>query len=117
RNGEGEGRALADLALDPDAPAVHLDELLGDAEPQPRAAELGGNRGIGLFELGEHRLQPVRRNPNTGVADTVAEKIAVEIRGDLDAPLARELQRVADEIHEALRDPPAVAMRNGNAVG
>ena len=52
-NAEVEGGPFAELALDPDAAAVHLDELLGDAEPEARAAELARDGGVDLAELGE----------------------------------------------------------------
>src|SRR3989338_2795178 len=35
--GEVEGASFAHLAFDPDAPAVHFDDSLGDGEPQPQA--------------------------------------------------------------------------------
>ena len=41
------------LALDPDASAVQLHELLGDAEPEPGAAEVAGGGRVDLPELRE----------------------------------------------------------------
>ena len=38
RKREREGRALPELGLDPDAAAVHLDDALGDREPEAGAA-------------------------------------------------------------------------------
>ncbi len=39
---EGERGALAHLTLDPDPAPVHLDELLSEREPEPRALYLPG---------------------------------------------------------------------------
>src|SRR5205807_3111993 len=55
-NGKEERAALADLALDPDAAAVHLHEFLGDAEAQARPAELTRHGRVDLAELREHIL-------------------------------------------------------------
>ena len=48
--GEPEGAAHAGLALDPDLAVHQLRQRPGDGQPQPGAAVLTGDRGIGLFE-------------------------------------------------------------------
>src|SRR3954454_10615407 len=50
RQREGERAAGADLALAPDAPAVHLDEALRECEPEPGPLVVPG-AGLGLLEL------------------------------------------------------------------
>ena len=42
---------MADLRLDPDAPAMHLDDALGDRQSQPGAALFAGHRIVGLLEF------------------------------------------------------------------
>src|SRR5580700_2122503 len=51
REREGKRRALAELRLDPDFAAVHLDDALRYGEPQAGAALLAGDRIVGLLEL------------------------------------------------------------------
>src|SRR5262249_33701377 len=48
---EIDRRSLALLRLDPNAPAVHLDDALGDRQAETRSALLAGNRAVGLLEL------------------------------------------------------------------
>ena len=43
--------ALQQLRLDPNAAAVHLDDLLGDGEPEARAALRLGKGAVDLVEL------------------------------------------------------------------
>jgi transposase-like protein len=68
RDGERERRALAHLALDPDPPAVQLDELPTQGQPQPRALHLLRRRSH-LLELLEHLLLIFRSDADPGVAD------------------------------------------------
>src|SRR5258708_27876273 len=44
-DGEMESRAAADFAFDPDAAAMHFDDVLGDGETEASAACLAGARG------------------------------------------------------------------------
>src|SRR5215469_6097023 len=46
-----ERRTLAQGRLDPNAPAVHLDDLLGDGEPEAGAALGLGKGAVDLMEL------------------------------------------------------------------
>src|SRR5213594_1103132 len=69
RQGEGEGRALAHRRLDPDLPAVLLDDPLRDHEPQPRAARFAGRRGVELGEPLEQTVQVALGDPAAVVLD------------------------------------------------
>ena len=51
RKCESKRRALADLRLDPDLAAVHLDDALRYGEPQASAAFLAGDGIVGLLEF------------------------------------------------------------------
>src|SRR5262249_10162558 len=51
RQRECECRTLARLRLDPNPPAVHLDDALGYGESQPGAALLARDRIVGLLKL------------------------------------------------------------------
>src|SRR5262249_56184454 len=115
-NSEPECRSLAEGALHPDAAPVHLDELLGDAETQAGAPVFPADRGVDLPELREDVVQLIFGDANAGVAHAVDEVVAALLGRDLDPSLFRELDRVAGEVHEALRNSLAVAVRDGKIV-
>ena len=66
---EMKRRAAIRLALEPDASAHHRDEAARDAQAEPRAAVAARRRSVGLRERLEHRLPPIGRDPDAGVAD------------------------------------------------
>ena len=69
RQGEGEGRPATHLAVDVDVPAVVLDDLLADGQPQPGALWLAGQRVADLLEPHEE-VRTVRRcDAGAGVGD------------------------------------------------
>src|SRR5690606_3108163 len=108
RQREDEGRAAAELALDGDAPAVGLDDALGDGQPKPEADVA---RLLRAPEAIEDVRERVRRDAGPLVLHREADA-APRARGrDHDAPAGRgELQRVADEVREHLHDPLAIAV-------
>src|SRR5262249_55523343 len=67
REGEGEGRAVPELGLDPDAPAVQLDQPLGQRESETGALALL-RADVGLLELFEDAFLVLGRDPGTGVS-------------------------------------------------
>src|SRR6185436_3659114 len=83
---EHEGRAAAGFTVDPDAPAMCLDDALGDeqTEPGPLLSVL-----LVLPEPVEHERQLLARYPRTAVGDRAAHLVIH--RGDrhLDAPAGR----------------------------
>ena len=68
-----EGRALAQGRLDPDAAAVHLDDLLGDGEPEAGAALGLGVGVVDLVELLEDAGQLICGDARAGVGDADGE--------------------------------------------
>jgi len=54
---------------------MHFDEFPADGKAQARATVLARDRGVGLLELGEHGLELVRRNADTGVRHLVDQQI------------------------------------------
>src|SRR5262245_18788273 len=104
RDGEREEGALADLALDPDRPAVQLDELPAQGEPQPGALA-PGRAGRHLAELLEHGVLILGRDTDARVGDRDLETAVRRDGPDLDpAALRRELDRVGQEIEHDLLD-------------
>ena len=69
RQREVERAAPADLALEPDLPAHHLDQAGRDRQAQPGAAVLAGRRGVGLGERLEEPLLLLGGDADAGVAD------------------------------------------------
>ena len=95
---------------------MHLDELLGDAEAEAGAPELARDRRVDLEELLEHVLELRLRDADAGVGHAVDELVSDQADADLDLALPRELDRVAGQVHEALRDPPVVAVGDRQVV-
>jgi hypothetical protein len=60
---------LTHRRLNPDAPAVHLDDLSGNGETEPRATLGTGVRAVDLPELLEDVLALVGRDAGAGIAD------------------------------------------------
>src|SRR5258708_31610470 len=69
RNSKGERGALAGFAFEPDAPAVQLDELLGQGEPQAGSFLLVGVVAADLAELLEHGRLILGRDADARVVD------------------------------------------------
>src|SRR5438093_12942677 len=68
-NGEGEGRAFAELAFRPDPPAMHLYEAAAERQPQAGTLIAAGVGPVDLLELSEQLGQILRLHPASGVPD------------------------------------------------
>src|SRR6185503_3424913 len=89
--GEVERRALALATLGPDPATVHLDEALGEREPEPRAS---GFACEGIVETVEWLEEPVEigsANPDAAVGDAHVHGRGVRPHGDPDTAGRREL--------------------------
>ena len=80
RQRERERAALADLALDPDLPAVMLDDLAADRQAEAGALRLVGEGVADLLEPLEHLRLVRRRDAHAGVDDAHDER-AVLLHG------------------------------------
>src|SRR5438132_12185682 len=69
RHGERERAALPRGALEPDASALELDELLRDREAEPGAAELPGRARVLLAEFVEDVALRLGPDPDPGIGD------------------------------------------------
>src|SRR5712691_645771 len=109
RQREGERRADADRARDPDLAAVELDELAREREPEPRALDLLVRRPH-LPELLEHRLLILGGDADTSVLHGHQGVPVAHAGADVDAAaLGGELQGVRQEVEEHLLDLSLVA--------
>src|SRR6266516_3036458 len=96
---------------------MHLNDLLGDGEPEARAA-LGLRVGvIDLVELLEYELQLLRRYPWTRVSHGNSE-VAVHGRcGDAHLACVGELDGVTDEVKQNLGKTLLISQTNRQFLG
>src|SRR6185295_19351122 len=95
---EPERAADTQRALHPDASAVSEDDALGDVKAESKTPSIVGGD---LQEALEHRLQLVGGDAHSGVLEGTPCFVpgTVETNDDL-ASRRRELDRVAEEVHE-----------------
>src|SRR4051812_9867462 len=62
--------AQADRAFDPNSALHQFDQSLTDSEAQAGAAKFSRSAGVGLLEGMEDHLGLLRRNSDSGIADT-----------------------------------------------
>src|SRR5262249_14986735 len=104
RNGDEEGRALAERRLDADLAAEDPGQPERQREPEPGAAELAVALAPELDPLLERALLVLVRQTRARVLHVEADGVAVlaRVRGDVDVPGLGELQRVDDEVPQDL---------------
>src|SRR5215468_2116130 len=108
-----ERRSFARRRHHPDAAAVHFDDLLGDGEPEARAALGLGKGAVNLVELIENPILLVERYAGSGVCYRDGEMAVPRARGDAHLAGVGELDGVADEVEQHLREALFVSEANG----
>src|SRR5581483_2049229 len=106
---DGEGRALALFALQPDTPFVLVNDALDDCQAQARSLKFTGHV-LGTVELVEDVGLIFFRNTDPGVTDSQDDQRAVGL--DANADLAagqRVFDGVADQIVHQLFQPELIA--------
>ena len=111
---ELEGRPLAEFRFHPDLPAVHLDDLLGDGEPEAGPALGLGVGAVDLVELIEYAVRSSRRYPGTGIDHRDGEQPLRRWRRCAPRRVG-ELDGVADEIEQDLGEALLVAQPTGSS--
>ena len=96
---------------------MHLDDLLGDGKAKAGAAFGLGIGVIDLMELLEDTLQLLGRYSGTRVRHADGEAAIHRRRGDAHLARVGELDGVADEVEEHLREPLLVAPADRQALG
>src|SRR5262249_713311 len=91
RQREIEGRSLAERGLHPDAPAVHLDDALGDRQAEAGPALFARDRAVSLLKLLEDFRLISRGDPGPGIADRDRERSVRCLGSDRDLALVGEL--------------------------
>jgi len=106
-------RAFARRRHDPDAPAVHLHDLLGDGEPEACAALCLGKGTVDLVELLEDPILLVEWYARPGVRYRDREVAIPRARRDAHFAGVGELDGIANEIEEHLCEALFVTEANG----
>src|SRR4029450_1662404 len=105
RQGEGKGRPLAQVALDPDLAAVQLDELLREGQPEARAFLLACLIAPHLAELLEDGRLILGGDPDPGVGDGDLDRAVFPAGLKADpAPFRGELHGIGEEVEQDLLD-------------
>src|SRR5262249_43977064 len=110
REGKRKRAAASGTAFHPDLSPVHLHERFRDRQPQAGAARFLPPRGGDLVKLVEDLLRFLRGYAGTRIGYRDLDP-AVSVPRDRHRDFAfggRELERVADQIHEDLNDLIAV---------
>src|SRR5215471_13440072 len=103
REGECEGRALADLAGQPDLAPVQLDKLPRERKPEPGALVSARPIAAHLAELLEHRRLVLRGDADSGVAHGNRDFSLALAEVDRHLPaFRRELDGVREQIQNDL---------------
>src|SRR3989454_12567187 len=119
-NGNGEIKigALSDGALDPDASAVGLDDVFGDAQAQPRPADFTRTRRIHAVKAFEDALLIGPWNSNACVRNAEDDAVVLGAGANRDSSSVRGvLNGVVEEILQHFGQAPAVAERPGQVAG
>jgi len=101
---------LARLRLDPNPAAVHLDDALRYGKSQSSAAFLAGDGIVGLLELLKQLGLIGCGDARASIADRHMERAIVRFSLDGDFAGIGELDGVADEIDQDLRQAAAIAV-------
>src|SRR6266851_2867011 len=115
-DGEMELRAAADFAFDPDAAAMHFDDVLGDGKAQASAAELAGARGVDAIEALKDARLIGSGNADAGIGDGEDDFGVARFRADHDLT-ARErvLRGIVEQILQHFREAAAITGDIGQA--
>src|SRR5262245_36488792 len=105
-------RSFARRRHHPDAAAVHFDDLLCDGEPEARTALGFGEGTVDLVELVEDPTLLVEWYAGPGVCNRDREMAVPRARGDAHLAGVGELDGVAHEIEQNLREALFVAEAN-----
>src|SRR5262249_9497690 len=98
-----ERRSLAESRFYPNTTAMHLDDLLGDGQTQPRSTLCPRVRSVDLVELLKDPLLLLRWNAGPRIADAEGKVAVGRSRGNAHLAGVSELDRISDQIEQHLR--------------
>ena len=112
RNRKREGRAAIRRALDPDSTAVGFDDALGDGKAEPSAVAV---RACRLPKSVKDTGQVLGRNAGARIRHSEDDLVIPRGRADRDTTASlRELDRIADQVLEHLKEPIPITPDVGN---
>src|SRR5688500_2256976 len=117
RQREKESGAALRRGIGPHLPTVALDDLLDDGEPDAGAFEVCS--GVQALEHAEQFTRMLRIEPHAVVAYEVDRLLGATLAADLDARrigVARELERVAEQVREHLLQQSRVGLHGAQLV-
>ena len=115
---EPEGRALAGLRAEVEAPLMALDQALGDMQAETGAPLAAAVRAVRLGKALEDPVTERLRDAGTAILDLDPRPAVALLHADADCgPRWRELDSVAHEGRERLSQPGAVRMDHGAVHG
>ena len=103
-----ERAAGAELALQPDPPAMRFYQALGQREPQPGAFVAAGMRGVHLAEFDEDALHIFRPDADAGVGNAQVQLAVLDRGRNIHLAAIGEFHRVRQQVVEDLFDPDLV---------
>ncbi len=109
RQGDPEGGAVPDPAVERDLAAHAFDDAARDGEPEPGAAVAAARAAVALLELVVDRRDALRRDAGAGVAHLDDDAVRLGRHDDADAADLGELDGVAGEVDQHLSEAVAVA--------
>src|SRR5262249_3624783 len=112
-----EGRALAQGRLNPNAAAVHLDDLFGDGKSKARAALGLGVGAVDLMKRLEDAGLGLFGNAGSWISHADVEVAVYGLSGDTHLARIGELDRVAYEVEKDLSEALLVAEPDGQRLG
>src|SRR5262249_15556658 len=112
-----EHRAPAYRRLNPDATTMHLNDLLGDGEPETSATSGLGERAVDLMELLEDAGLVLFGNTWPRIRHADVEAAIDRLGSHAHLARVRELDGVADEVEKHLRQALLVAEANRKGLG
>jgi hypothetical protein len=77
---------------------VQLHEFPGEAQAEPGAAELAGDRGVRLPELREDVVELVLRDPDPRIRHGIQEPIVLSLDLNQHPPARGELDRIPRQV-------------------
>src|SRR5258708_5848060 len=98
-------------------PAMHFDEALCDSKTEAGAALAPRARVVDLLELLKDARMVRLRDPGPSVPDADLEHAVQYHRRHDDGAMVGELDGIAEEVDEHLRDPTLVAVSGRESVG
>ncbi|MNM62431.1 hypothetical protein D3C81_737610 [compost metagenome] len=118
RNRHGERRTNALHALHGDTAAHQFAKPGADGKPEARPPMPAGGPGVSLHERLEHPRDQFGRHADAGIQHAahqrgLAARIGADLGGQRDLAAGGELERVAEQIVDDLRQPGPVAHQQG----